>query len=341
MSYFDHSTAGRATNGPGMDTRQWVSIGIVDASTPDIPNVRFTKEYGPLVALTLQPSGLPVQARVVMDVAGNGEADWYPFVEGDEVACLVMEGDERNVYIVGRACQEIDRFPEKVASQDTSKNNFGFRRMRAPYIIETSASYIVRSAATGSFFGIDKTGNVTLADGNGSFIAVRADFVGLQTADGSGLIQLDTGAGTITIQSKTARLVVAESASSITTGGTLDIATAGLGATGHAITMEQVVNLFLNFLLLLTGPAGSTTLKTELTLPGKLLSATDFPAGLTAAVALWLTGAGGPAPMTAATEGQFLPTIPLLINAALLTQTNEPGVPTGLYPGVGRAGFRL
>ena len=92
---FDHATAGQAFAGPGMDTRQWVSYGQVDQDTQDSRCVVFDPDLGPLVNVTLQPSGIPVVCRVLAPFAGQGESEYFPFISGDEVVVAITQGDER------------------------------------------------------------------------------------------------------------------------------------------------------------------------------------------------------------------------------------------------------
>src|SRR5579859_785093 len=120
--FFDHAQYANAFRRPGMDTRQWVSYGTVDADTSDAKAIQFKDDdgnpspYGPLVSVTLQPSGVSLPCRVLGQVAGNGEADYFPFLAGDEVLVLLPEGDERaGAVIVGRLNQEIDAWPLIVA----------------------------------------------------------------------------------------------------------------------------------------------------------------------------------------------------------------------------------
>src|SRR5258708_21906914 len=99
---------------PGADTRQWVSYGVVDDDQEDQKSVTFDADHGPLVSVTLQPSGIPVVCRVAGWCAGNGEAEYFPFVSGDEVVVHVPEGDERaGCIITGRCNSQIDRFPRR------------------------------------------------------------------------------------------------------------------------------------------------------------------------------------------------------------------------------------
>lgn len=134
----DSATAAAAYARPGQDTRSWVSFGLVHHQDPK-QIVTFDEEYGcPLVCVTLQPSGSNVHCRVSSMVAGNGEGEWHPFVEGDEVLVVLPEGHESaGPVIIGRLNNSLDKFPmDSVAGQDPTTNVFAFRRRRTPFIEE-------------------------------------------------------------------------------------------------------------------------------------------------------------------------------------------------------------
>ena len=100
----DLAALGRAISYPGIDPRIWVSYGIVDREQDDQKSVEFNGDGGPLVWVLLQPHNQLVACRVASGVAGNGEAEWHPFLEADEVIVLIPEGDTRSTpVIVGRA----------------------------------------------------------------------------------------------------------------------------------------------------------------------------------------------------------------------------------------------
>jgi hypothetical protein len=248
FSAFDHTTAGAAYARPGMDTRQWVSHGTVDPETPDQKSVTFTKAYGPLVSVTLQPSGVPCVCRVAHEVAGNGEGEWFPFIAGDEVIVVIPEGDETaGCVIVGRLNQEIDQWPQVVAGQDATKNNFAFRRMRTPYIIETASGWMVRHATTGAFFGLSPEGALTFSNSDKAFMAIRPDFIGFQNGDATVLLQIDVGASQIVAEAAGTHFVLDKLKSSIYTLGTLELGTAGNQASEHATSIESVLLLLQAF----------------------------------------------------------------------------------------------
>jgi len=241
---FDHLTQGQAHSGPGQDTRQWCSYGTVDRETPGDPSTTFTDAYGPLVRVTLHPSGTPVVCRVAHEVAGNGEGEWFPFLEGDEVMVLIPEGDETaGCCIVGRLNQEIDKWPTQVAGQDSTKNNFAFRRVRVPYVFETAAGYLVRSAATGAFLSISQAGEVTIGNADKAYLALRPDFLGMQNGPGDVLFQIDVGQKQFVVEAAGTKFVLDGSLSSLYTSGTLQLGTSGQQASEHATSIESVVVL--------------------------------------------------------------------------------------------------
>lgn len=275
---FDAALSAEAFARPGGDTRQWFSFATVDRETPNQPSVRFTKEYGPLVSVTLQPSGVPVVARVAGSVAGNGEAEWFPFLEGDEVLVALGDGDERNCVIVGRMNQEIDQFPERVAGMDSTKNNFAFRRIRTPYVLETASSYLVRSSATGAFFGIDAQGSVTVSNGDSAFLALRADFLGMQSGDGAVLMQIDVSRSAVVLEGGGARLTVGAT-STFYSAGTLELGTSGNQAAEHATSVEALAQVLTAFCMAVSavGPvvffAGTASQSTASAAVGLVLNA--------------------------------------------------------------------
>lgn len=245
---FDHLQHSQSTAGPGQDTRAWCSHGTVDTSTPSSPSVVFTKEYGPLVNVTLHPSGTPVRCRVSHEVAGNGEGEWFPFVDQDEVMVLIPEGDETaGCVIVGRLNNEIDAWPAQVAGSDATKNNFAFRRLRTPYVVETASSYLIRSAATGAFLGISADGEVTIANADKAFVALRPDFMGMQNGPGDVLFQIDVGKKQFVAEASGTKFVLDASRSTLYTTGTLEFGTSGAQASEHATSVESVIVLLQAF----------------------------------------------------------------------------------------------
>src|ERR1019366_9401932 len=125
---FDFRTLAQLLSFPGIDPRQWVSIGIVDPDTPQARSVQFNDEEGnplphPLVNVTLQPGGLEVSARVLASVSGAQIGEWHPFVAGDEVLVLIPSGNESmGCVIVGRLSNSLDVHPTSVSGNDQTKD---------------------------------------------------------------------------------------------------------------------------------------------------------------------------------------------------------------------------
>lgn len=261
MRPLDSATMAAGMARPGMDTRQWVSIGIVHHEDPK-QIVAFDEEYGcPLVCVTLQPSGSRVNCRVSSMVAGNGEGEWHPFVEGDEVIVLIPEGHESaGPVIVGRLNNSLDKFPmESVAGQDPTLNNFAFRRRRTPFVEEFSGPILFRSAPSGAFLSIDKIGTVTIRDGDKNALQLSADMFGFQSADGKAVLQMSMTGKHFIMQMGGAYMQLSDSTAdpnTILTPGPFVVGTAGNTPAEHVATAESVVGLFKAFLQALGTPLG-------------------------------------------------------------------------------------
>lgn len=321
---FDLQTMREAFKGPGMDTRQWCSYGTVEPETPEAPSVDFDRDYGPLVNVKLHPSALHVRCRVAMFGAGNGEAEYHPFVEGDEVLVLVPEGDERaGCAIVGRLNNQIDKFPRRVGGQNVAKNNVAFKRVKPPYVMEVGSSYLLTSVSTGAFMVLGQDGNFTLKEGSGNFIHCGADFIGMQTGDGSTYMQIvdEHIIGLPAVPGKHAFLVkvdgatsleLAASKSGLATSGSFYVGTFGQRVTEHVVSVEAVLNLF----------------QTVLTALGAVLPTVNAVTVHTAILAA--------IPVSVAS---VIPTdIMLALRAALTAKNTHPNI-TGNTPGVGCPGF--
>jgi hypothetical protein len=282
--------------GPEGDSRQWISFGTVDASTDGQKAVTFDKT-GPLVGVKLHPSGAHVQCRVANWCAGAGEGEWYPFTDFDEVLVALPEGDERaGCTIIGRLNNSFDEFPLTVAGNDVTQNNFGFRRLRAPYCIETAQSYCIRNAMKGSMLMLEASGAITLkGDGNNS-LHIGPDYVGLMALDdpapdvpgvttGTPLfVQLNRQKTLVDIQVQGyAQLRLKKTNSELTVTDKFSVITGGaLTAPEHVTTTEAVLNLLdavLIGLAALSAPGALGTLTTPTVRMG------IFTAALTAAAA--------------------------------------------------------
>lgn len=263
----DHATMGQAFSRPGMDPRQWVSYGTVEVRGPDNGNndpVSYPPEYGPLVNVVLQPSGISCPCRVLMRFAGDQEGEYSPLQSGDEVLVLIPEGDERaGPCIIGRLSNEIDKWPANVCGQDATKNLFAFERRRTPMMIETAGGWLVRSAGTGAFISLTQDGHVVISGGEKGYMSINPDFIGFQSPDGNVLLQLDLQGDAVVLQAKHSKLTIDDAASSMLGTGTFSVGMNGMSPYEHATSTEALVNVVEQVLTLLgaafTGLGGSPT----------------------------------------------------------------------------------
>lgn len=319
--------------GPGRDTRQWLSFGLVTSEPID-----FDVDHGPLIPVNLVPSEVEVQCRVAMQVAGNGEGEYYPFVEGDEVIVAVPGGNERGgCVILGRLPNQRTPFPqESVAGQNPADNSFGFRRTKAPFITEAAGPITMRQAESGAFLSLDQAGTVTLTNGEKSALQLSADALTLQSGDGNALLQLDLSGGRATLQMGAAVLTLASSTatpatSSLVTPSVLQLAAAGAPPAEHVMTTEQCVNFVsgvftvLGTALNLLGPAPLLA-----NVLGALFIDPTFSAALAAAI-----------PTLLAIRPQN-PLVAAALVATFATPTAKPAPVPGqgqLQPGIGCTGL--
>lgn len=189
---FDHASFRQSLAGPGMDTRQWCSFGVVNPDEGSSQRaVEYTEDYGPLVSVTLEPSGIPVRCRVASRGAGSGEADGEPFAAGDEVIVIVPEGDERSgCVIIGRLNNKLSPHPSVVAGM-TLENNLTFTRRIGPIAMESDTAIVFRVSKTSSFLSLSQDGNITLTSGDQSYLHIGSDFLGLQNGDATMILQAD------------------------------------------------------------------------------------------------------------------------------------------------------
>lgn len=162
---------------PGQDTREWASFGIVDGDPP----VEFDVEDGQVyVNVRLEPAKLPCRCRMGARVAGKGEGEYFPFLNGDEVLVILPNGSARAGGVVTeRLSNSYDKFPmESVAGQDPKTNAFAFRRRRTPVVEELAGPIIFRSAETGALISV--TEGITLKDSENSTLQISADAITLQ-----------------------------------------------------------------------------------------------------------------------------------------------------------------
>lgn len=351
----DSALAAEAFKMPGIDPRQWISYGTVDAGTPEQPPIIFKdadgnpNPYGPQVLVTLQPSGVTVPCRVAGAVAGDGEADWYPFVPGDEVIVVIPEGDERaGACIVGRLNQELDAFPLVVAGQDVTKNTFGFRRMRTPFIVETAAAYLIRSALTGSQIGIDSEGKVIINDGDQGSLTIGPESIGLSSGDGEAFVTVFPASKETYLGAGSATFLLNETEAKFISQGAISFATLGASPNQMGVTAEQVVAFVINVLAQLASTSSFTAgplaaaayaiapVNALASVVGTALSALATP------TPFLVSGPAPPAGSFIAFQASTPPVFGLAgaLNAAAANPT-APIDPTGSIYGFGRAGFKL
>lgn len=191
---FDATSMAEAFAKPGMDPRQWISYGTVDDRTTDeetgeaVDPVTLDSDFGPLIAVTLQPSMLKVHCRIAIPSTGScgaGESEYSPFVSGDEVLVAIPEGDEMALpAIIGRLNNGIDTFPENVGGQKLTDdggnftNRFAFQRRRTPFVQEWASTWMQRIASHGAFILISESGAWTLRDGAGGALQMGPDIFG-------------------------------------------------------------------------------------------------------------------------------------------------------------------
>ena len=242
---FDHATLRQAMAGPGMDSRQWTSMGVVDPDEGSQRAVSYDPDFGPLVHVTLQPSGIPVVCRVGSVCAGSGEADGEAFSAGDEVVVVVPEGDERTgPVIVARTNNTISPYPMRVAGIDVA-NNVSFKRRIGPIAYESNTAIIFRVASVESFFSLSQDGNATLSSGDKSFLHIGSDFLGMQTGDAEMVLQANQNTKEWHIESQDGTnstiMRIGGSSPGVYSSQPFTIATQGQQPWQHLITFEQLM----------------------------------------------------------------------------------------------------
>ncbi len=305
------------------DNKQWVSMGLV-VDDPDVPPVQFNREDGQVyVMVSLEPSKVPVRCRLAGQVAGAGEAEYFPFLPNDEVVVLIPQGDEgAGCVIVGRLNQALDPFPmDSVAGQDPTTNTFAFRRRRTPVVEEFAGPVLFRNALSGALFSLDDKGGVTLKDGENSALQISADALSLvgpsdpQTAP-TMLLQMNFTEERGMFQVGDAQLLLNSSKSGdpsyLTLPDALFVTLGSNQPAEHVATIEAVLALLEVAVTAIGGGFGVPSL---------------------AALALAVAGGGAPMGTLAAALAAGLP---------LAAQTPKPpagGVGVQLAPGLGAVNF--
>lgn len=283
----DQRTIAEAMRGPDMDTRQWISYGIVTAGSDPTDIVIFDEEEGvPYVMVMLEPTKVPVRCRVGGKVAGNGEGEWFPFVQGDEVLVAIPQGDEQaGCIILCRLNNQIDKFPmDSVAGQDPTTNTFSFERRRTPLITESAGPVMIRSAITSALISIDTAGVITIKDGQSAALQMSPDIIGFQgpsdeNDDVAFILQADLSGKRVTIQMGDAMMMMNASDSDDLVGATWMITPdtfvvklATNEPVEHVLTLEAFL-AFMDIMLptmvgLTAGPLGLVALTAAVTAGG-------------------------------------------------------------------------
>ncbi len=310
-------------------------------SAQDGKSVIFREDLGqPLVYVTLHPSEVPVMCRVGAAVAGNGEGEWHPFVEGDEVVVVIPEGyEDSGCVVICRLNNALDRFPmDSVAGQDPTTNTFAFRRSRTPYVSEYAGPVVLRSALSSALITIDETGNITLKDSQNAALQISADVIGFAgPSDPSTapdyLLQLDLTHGHLNVQVGDAVLTLSRSGASpevntITVPGAMTLGSVGNAPVEHVTTAEQVANLLEKYTAIL-----ATTIAAVPVFGSAIGGAITAWLATPAFAAVWTTAAVAP-------SGAICTTLPLVVQAAITSQPpKQAGIPYQATPGVGCVGL--
>lgn len=339
---FDGTTLREAFAGPGADTRQWCSMGLVGFN--DGAPIVFDVDQGcPMVKVILHPSFVKVYCRVAAGAAGaagNGEGEWSPFVENDEVLVMLPEGSEKaGAVITNRFNNAIDKFPmDSVAGQDPTTNAFAFVRRRTPLITEIAGPWLVRSAPSGAFINISASGIITLKDGENSALQISPDVIGFMGPSSENkppefILQLDLTHRHFVLQVGDAIMTLSASDGSpelntISVPGSFSLGTIGNAAIEHVATTEAVANII----------AGAmTTFAATLALIPAIPPLTGPT--LSAAILAWLTSTYATS-FTLAGTTPLLPPVLAAIQAAFFSAPPKFASPNGqIAPGLGAAGF--
>jgi hypothetical protein len=310
-------TQAEAMAGPGRDTRQWISNGVVNADQPDQPSVDYSSPGGLLVSVRLHPSDIDVRCRVASFVAGSGEGEGHPFVGGSEVVVALPMGHERGgAIIIGRLNNGVDTSPTNVANNDVAKNNLSWKRTIPNFAWEIENGWILRSVTTTAQLALDVKGGWMMSSGDLHFMNLGSRGAILSLAKMQSYVSLDATTGQCCINVGPGKATIILDPAS----GNVFVSSSGAQPVGHVATVEGVVNMIAQALA-----AFSLTLASAV--PPVTVTPVQAAAAMAAAIPL---AASGGVPPTAYAE------FASLVTAALGT----PRDPTGqAQPGLGAAGF--
>jgi hypothetical protein len=264
---FDSSDIGQSVARPGMDTRQWTSIGIVENAIGGTSPVDFTNGY-PLVNVRLHPSDIPVRCRVAQASAGVGEGSWHAIQAGDEVIVQIPQGDERaGGIITGHLSNGVDTWPNVVAGLDVTQNNINVQRTIPNTILEFENGWMVLNDTTQSQLAMDASGNWAMQSGEGDY--VRLDSNGIKLSTQSNAVAIVAGGDSpilFTIDPSTSSITM------LNPSGSIYLGAAGAQPTDHVATIEGVCNIIMGFMVpwaaavaALAGPLTGATLAATMT----------------------------------------------------------------------------
>jgi hypothetical protein len=102
-----------AVSAPGIDPREWVKVGVVDAVVVD--------GQGVFLDVTVQPDGYPVRAKMASLYAGDGFGLYCPVRKGDQVVLVVPDGTPDGIPVAtGTLHNAQDALPSEAASDPES-----------------------------------------------------------------------------------------------------------------------------------------------------------------------------------------------------------------------------
>jgi hypothetical protein len=305
----DYASQSEAAAGPGRDTRQWVSNGVVNPPQDGNPSVNFKTPLGPLVSVRLHPSDIDVSCRVASWMAD----EWHPFLGNEEVVVVLPQGHERGgALIVGRVYNGVDTLTTTVAGNDVTQNETSTRNTVPNYAWQVQNGWILRNPNTSAQLALTVAGDWMLNCGELHFLSLSsAQGAVLSNAKMGSYVQVSPD-GPILINTGPGKAGLVIDPSSGMIFATTAASVPGAGPVGHVATVEGVVSLVAAALVAF----GAVILPTPVT-PAQAIAA------MTAAIPL----AGKTPPYG---------TFSQLVAAALAVPRSPDGV---AQPGLGCAGF--